>query len=103
MCARGKSPTRLSPCTLLILLMCVCGLAVHFIAEDLMSFNGISSLDLFAQAGLADGTHEHSEDHFVFPCITRLPIVHSTGHLVFRMSSNAFSFSLSPQLPPPNF
>jgi len=102
MCARASSRARLSPGMLMVLLLCVCVLAAHFIAEDLLPAGGIPTLDLSAQSGLADSLHEHSEDHFVFPLLTHPPVDLSAFHLGDPDSSAAFGFSISPQLPPPN-
>jgi hypothetical protein len=102
MCGRVRSSSTLSPGVTLILILCVCGLAVHFVAEDLAATGRTPGWDLLAQTGHTDDAHEDSEDHFIFPLVTHLPIEHSAVHLVFLVSSPAFSFSLTPQLPPPN-
>lgn len=92
MYARASSCTRPSHGMLLVLLLCVCVLTAHFIAEDLLPAGGIPTLDL----------HEHSEDHFVFPLLTHPPVDLSAFHLGDPDSSAAFGFSISPQPPPPN-
>jgi len=102
MYARARSCARPSHGMLLVLLLCVCVLTAHFIAEDLLPVGGIPTLDLSAQARLADSLHEHSEDHFVFPLLTHPPVDLSAFHLGDPDSSGAFGFSISPQPPPPN-
>lgn len=102
MYAKGKFSSTLSPGVILIILLCVCGMAVHFIAEGLAPACGVPGVDLMAQAGYAHGIHEHSEDHFVISPLTRLLVEHIAVCLAYPAAPSAFSFSLSPQLPPPN-
>ena len=92
MCARARSCARPSRGMLLVLLLCVCVLTAHFITEDLLAAGGIPTPDL----------HEHGEDHFVFPHLTRAPAGLSAIHPADPVPSGAFGFSLSPQPPPPN-
>jgi hypothetical protein len=87
----------------LILAVCICGLAVHFVAEGLSPVAGAPGFDLAAQGGQTHLVHEHCEDNFVFLSPTRLTVEHVVMHLASPAATGAFSISISPLLPPPNF
>ena len=100
MCTRDKVSPSLSLIATLILLLCACAVAVHFIAEGFTLAAGETGFDLVAQEGYA---HEHSEDHFVLPFSIRLEIKYTAIYVISPLISHAFSFFLSPQPPPPDF
>ena len=102
MSARDRFITTLSPGVLLILILCACSVAVHFIAEGVAPSSNRQGLDLVAQEVCSEADHEHSEDHFLFPILTEAPAEFSALIVISTLTSRAFSFSLCPQLPPPN-
>jgi hypothetical protein len=88
---------------LLILAVCVCSLAVHFIAEGLAPVPISPGIGLAAQEGLAHLVAEHCEDNFFFPFQVHPPVKHPAAVLQAALATGAPSFLISPLLPPPNF
>jgi hypothetical protein len=102
MYARDKSQSGLSRRCLLILGVCTCALAFHFIAEDVAAIGSVPGMNLTVQTGLAGSLHEHGEDQFVPPLLSSAPVDSSGICLVPQIMSNTHIFSPSPQPPPPN-
>lgn len=87
----------------LILIICACSLAVHFIAEGMESGNG--HLFLEASSGAAGHTltfHEQSDDLFIYSFRVISSPVYLFLHTRLPKISRSQSLSISPQLPPPN-
>jgi hypothetical protein len=100
MSGKSKLSATLPPGVILILLLLACGLAVHFIAEDLTI--AMPGLELAMEGESESGAHEHGEDHFIFSVLCELLAASIALRLLSPALSGAFSFSLSPQSPPPN-
>jgi hypothetical protein len=87
---------------ILVLVICIWSLAVHFVMEGLSPAGG-PGFDFVTEAGHTHPVHEHSDDDFVLvraiPSSQDLP----TAFLSCPAISGAFSYSISPLLPPPNF
>ncbi len=96
------SPVHLSISVRFIFILCACSLALHFVAEGLAPVAGVPGFDLVEQGGHAHLVHEHGEDRFIFPILTRLPAAHTDAHLTSPVVTGAFFLSLSPLMPPPN-
>jgi hypothetical protein len=103
MCSMDKTAAlHLPQYILLILVVCACILAVHFVAEGLAPVPGEAMFDRVAQGGQAFQVDEQSENNFIFPSLTRLPFEPPAAPLQCVVAFEAHSFSLSPLLPPPN-
>lgn len=87
---------------LLILAVCACGLAAHFIFEGLAPVDGQTGFDLAAQAGHAHPACEDCEDDFVFSSPGHLPVELFFTQPVPQASARSFHPLISPLLPPPN-
>jgi hypothetical protein len=103
MSSRDKtSPVLLPLRVILVLVICICSLAVHFIAEGLSPVDGQTVFELTAQGGHAHPVHEHSEDYFVFSSLGRLHVEHLPTWPVSQAPARSLSVLISPLLPPPN-
>lgn len=87
---------------LLILAVCACGLAAHFIFEGLAPVDGQTGFDLAAQAGHTHPACEDCEDDFVFSSPGHLPVELFFTQPVPQASARSFHPLISPLLPPPN-
>jgi hypothetical protein len=103
MCSRDKTISLHMPFyILLILVVCACNLALHFVAEGLAPVTGGPGYDLSTQGGQAHPVNEHSEDNFIFPSLTCLSADHPEAALQSIVATETRSFPISPLLPPPN-
>lgn len=98
MCVRNKHATSLTSGAILLLILCLFAVAFHFVAEGQAEAN-TAGMDRIAQAGQA---HSHGEDHFTFFFSPELSVENAFLLGAPPLSIPAFSFSFSPQLPPPN-
>lgn len=87
---------------ILVLVICACSLAIHFVAEGLSPVNG-PGFDLVSDAGHTHPVHEHSDDSFVLGGAISSSFEHLPAFLSCPSARGAFSLSISPLLPPPNF
>gem|GEM_PF-2342075 len=97
-----STPLHLSMRVLLLLSICACSLAVHFIAEGLEPGSGQPVYELAGQAEHAHSIHEHSEDHFIYSFLGVSSPVNLFLPTLLPRASRSQSLSISPQLPPPN-
>jgi|WetSurMetagenome_2_1015567.scaffolds.fasta_scaffold1821179_1 hypothetical protein len=103
MCNTAKAASQGLPLyILLVLAVCVCSLAVHFIADGLAPVAINPGLDLAALGELAHLCGEHCEDNFIVPFQTHPSIEHPATAMQAAPATGAFSFPISPLLPPPN-
>ncbi len=87
---------------LLTLAFCTCSLAVHFAAEGLAPATKGQGYDLATQGVQALQVDEHSEDNFILPSKTSLPVENPATTLPSLMATRTPSFLILPLLPPPN-
>ena len=87
---------------ILVLALCACGLAVHFVVEGLAGLAGPSAFELAARGEQMHPLQEHCDDGFVFPLLVRLPADHTLAQPASLGAASAFSLSIPPLLPPPN-
>jgi hypothetical protein len=87
---------------ILVLVICACSLAVHFVAEGLLPVDG-PGFDLVTNGGHAHPVHEHGDDYFVLVCPNSLPLENLSAFLPYPPENGVFLLSISPLLPPPNF
>ncbi len=92
-----RRPLRL----LIILIVCACSMAVHFVAEELGPVAGIPGSNLTAQSGDAHLFQDNCEDNFVFPLQIGQPFENVVAHVESMGVTRAFSYSIPPLLPPP--
>jgi len=96
------APVHLPLRVILILAVCACSLAVHFLAEGLVPAQGQFMLELFGQGGEVHSVHEHSEDHFVFSLQGSFPVARLFMPAPALAEARSCSVLISPLLPPPN-
>jgi hypothetical protein len=87
---------------LLVLVVCVCSLAIHFVAEGLAPVAGGPEIN---RAGLVEQAHlliEHCDEDFIFPCLIQPPAEHSSISLPYALISGVHSFTTSPLPQPPD-
>jgi hypothetical protein len=93
------SPQRVSTYILLLLILCTCSLAVHFIAEGLGP--GLLSLGMTGQAGHALPFNEHTQDLFIYSFLgASLPVYLYFFTMMVKITHSKL-FSISLQIPPP--
>jgi hypothetical protein len=103
MCNTAKAASQGLPLfILLILAVCVCSLAVHFIADGLAPVTISPGFDLAALGGFEHPFDEHCEDNFIVPFQTHSSIEQPATAMQAAPATGAFSFPISPLLPPPN-
>ncbi len=85
-----------------VLVFCACSLAVHFVAEG-FSPAGAPGFNLLTETRQTHLVHEHSDDHFVLIRLIPSSLNQSPALLLYPALSRAFSYSIPPLLPPPNF
>ena len=87
---------------IIILVLCALGMAVHFVGEGVATAKNSSPISMPAQVEQSDSFHAHGEDHFLFPrLINATPDTKNIRRFPLLMAGE-LSFSLTPQLPPPN-
>lgn len=96
------SPLRLPSRVIIVLIICGCSLAVHFIVERLAPVDGQMVLQLTAHGGYMHHHHEDSEDHFVLPSLGPLHIERFLTCPAYLEPPYSLSALVSPILPPPN-
>ena len=97
------SPLHLPLRVIIVLVICACSVAVHFVAEGLAPVaGGAPGFDLAEQGGHTHLDYEHCEDNFISPFLTCLPVEHTVARLPSAVATCAFSLSISLLLPPPN-
>ena len=80
MCNMDEATTRHLPLhILLILAICVCSLAVHFVAEGLAPEVTGPRCNQDTQRGHVHLVDEHCEDYFIFPFLNHLPVERVRG------------------------
>lgn len=84
------------------LVICVCSLAVHFVAEGLAPVDGQIVFDLSTQEGNGHPVHEHGEDQFVFSSLDCVHVDCSLTWPVSQAPARSLSILISPLIPPPN-
>jgi len=103
MCNMDEATARHLPLhILLILAICVCSLAVHFVAEGLAPEVTGPRCNQDTQRGHVHLVDEHCEDYFIFPFLTHLPVEQIAAFLQSALATGAHFFPISPLLPPPN-
>jgi hypothetical protein len=87
---------------LLILGICFCSLAVHLVAEGLTPVIRVPGSVWTVQGEQSPQVNELSEDNFILPSQSRLPVEHPAALLPCALETGGHSFPISPLLPPPN-
>jgi len=87
---------------LLILTLCVGGLALHLFTENLGPSSWAAVLEMVEHGRLSDPTHESHEDTFVLPSLGRPSPVDLFMPVAVLMALHFSSIFISPLLPPPN-
>jgi hypothetical protein len=93
----------ISAWVILVLVICTCSLAVHFVAEGWASQAELPSFDMAVDGGDLDPDHEHLDDHFVFRSVSFRGLESSLAALIPQSRLHPFSVCISPLPPPPNF
>lgn len=99
---RDKVAARRLPLYLLVLVICICSLAVHFTAEGLPPVTGSHGFDRAAQGEDTNQVGEQGEDNIILPFLTHLPFEHPTASLQCASAAEAHSLPISPLFQPPN-
>ena len=103
MCSKDKTTSLHLPLHILLTLaFCTCSLAVHFAADGLAPVTEAQGYDLAVQGVQTLQVDEHSEDNFILPSLTSLPVELPTTALQSVVATGTTSFLISPLLPPPN-
>jgi hypothetical protein len=103
MCGKDKGASlRLPLHILLVLAVCACSLAVHFVAEGLAPEVAGPGCNQDTQRGHVHLVDEHCEDYFIFPFLTHLPVEQIAAFFQSALATGALFFPISPLLPPPN-
>ncbi len=97
-----SAPLHVSIRLLLLLTICTCSLAVHFIAEGMVPESGQPISEMTGQMGHPQQVHEHSEDNFIYSFLGVSSLVVLFLPRLLPRVSRSQSLSISPQLPPPN-
>jgi hypothetical protein len=102
MCKMDNSLPRLPLHLLIFLAFCVCGLMVHFTAENLRPNSSPVVFELAQQGGHALADQESGEDVFVMPCPACMSSECAPVPPVSLRTPQRSCFLNSPLLPPPN-
>jgi len=103
MSGKGKLLLRGSPIRVfLVITICVCSMAIHYIGEGLLLPGVQLGSEIAGEGGSFHSSHGDSEDNFVFPSITPMQAETLVFHPHPTISTAAFTYCISPLLPPPN-
>jgi hypothetical protein len=103
MSATGRTAAqRLGAGAALLLLLCALGLAVHFIHEGLPAALSGPACCCESDGDPSDPVHADGEEACLTPCLAGLPVDQSDAPVPKAGVNGGASFSILPQLPPPN-
>ena len=86
----------------ILIILAICVLAGHYVAEDLARVTGVNNFDMAAQGGGMHLAHEHCEDNFILPFLAEMPVGSVIADRVNALMIGTSVFSIPPLLPPPN-